>query len=450
MKINPQKFFYHFYKTLFGFGLRFYYKKITVSGLDKIPLDKPIITASNHPTGLMDVFLASHHIKRQIKFTAAGSLFKDKLQAAFLTSVGTIPVYRRKDSPGEQDKNVESFEHCFQELESGGAIGFYPEGTSHPEPWINPIKTGAARIALQAEERNNFELDLLAIPIGINSTRPGKFRSSVFVNIGEPIVIKKYQQEYQQDQVEAVNHLTAEIQQGMEACAFHIKDDALINIFEALKTVGTNGINIPLKNAIEKIHKIIKVLQQKDAEKIYSMKVETSNKLDLISQELRDLKNQMQTLGITGYPIPGMKMVLKLKALFFILILGLPIVVPSILVNFLPFLLAKKLGKKLAGKDLSLIPAGRLMMGTVIFLVFNLLLMIILGVTIGFLKAIIICTFLIFGGYLTLWYWDAIKGCFEIIRKIWLWLTKKNDLLNLNKQRLILLDEINKITSQIN
>ena len=450
MKINPQKFFYHFYKTLFGFGLRIYYKKITVSGLDKIPFDKPIITASNHPTGLMDVFLASHHIKRQIKFTAAGSLFKDKLQAAFLASVGTIPVYRRKDSPGEQDKNVESFEHCFQHLESGGAIGFYPEGTSHPEPWINPIKTGAARIALQAEYRNNLELDLLVIPIGINSTRPGKFRSSVFVNIGDPIVIKKFQKEYQQDQVEAVNHLTSEIQQGMKACAFHIKDDALINIFEALKTVGINGINIPLKNETEKIYRIIKVLHQKETDRNDSKQSETSQKLDLISQELFDLKNQMQALDITGYPFPGMRMVLKFMALFFASILGLPIVVPTIIVNFLPFLVAKKLGKKLAGKDLSLIPAGRFMMGTVIFLVFNLLLFIILGASIGFLRAILINIFLIFGGYLTLWYWDAIKVCCDIIRKIFYWLTKKNDILDLNKQRQKLLYEINKITSQIN
>ena len=61
-----------------------------------------------------------------------------------------------------------------------------------------------------------------------------------------------------------------------------------------------------------------------------------------------------------------------------------------------------------------------------------------------------IITFLIFGGYLTLWYWDAIKGCSEIIRKILLWLTTKNDIMDLNKQRQLLLNEINKITSQIN
>jgi 1-acyl-sn-glycerol-3-phosphate acyltransferase len=451
MKINLQKFFYHFYKTLFGLGLRTYYKKIIVIGLDNIPKDKPIITTSNHPTGLMDVFLASHYIKRQIKFTAAGTLFKDKFQAAFLTSAGTIPVYRRKDSPGEQDKNIESFEHCFQELESGGAIGFYPEGTSHPEPWVNSIKTGAARVALQAEERNNFELNLSVIPIGINSLYPGKFRSSVFVNIGESIAVKRYQETYQQDPVKAVNHLTAEIQQRMETCAFHIQHDSLMNIFEAFKTIGIDEIKLPEKNVkseTEKIYRIIKTLQEKFDDKEIGENGEqyaSSKRLKSISQDLNDLDNQMQEFGIAGHPYQGIKTVLKFKALLIVLIIGLPILVPSILINILPFLFSKNLGKKLAGKDVTLIPAGRLMMGTVIFLIFYLLLFIILGATIGFLKAMLFCAFLTVCGYLTLWYWEVLDGLVNATQKILYWFTNKTEILDLSTQRKLLLDEIYKL-----
>jgi 1-acyl-sn-glycerol-3-phosphate acyltransferase len=149
MKKVTERFIYYLFRNLITIGLRVYYKEVTVSGLEKFPVNNPVMTVSNHPTGLMDVFLVLYHIKKQIKFTAAGSLFKDKLQATFLTSAGAIPLYRQKDTPDEMDKNVDSFENCFQELETGGAIGFYPEGTSHPEPWVNPIKTGAARIALQ-------------------------------------------------------------------------------------------------------------------------------------------------------------------------------------------------------------------------------------------------------------------------------------------------------------
>ena len=451
MNVNLEKFFYHFYKTLFSLGLRIYYRKITVAGLDKIPLNEPIITASNHPTGLMDVFLASHHITRQIKFTAAGALFRDKLQAAFLTSVGTIPVYRRKDSPGEQDKNVASFEHCFRELESGGAIGFYPEGTSHPEPWVNPIKTGTARVALQAEDRNDFGLNLSIVPLGINSLHPGKFRSSVFVNIGDPIEVKKYQQAYQQDSMEAVSSLTAEIQQGMETCTFHIQDDSVMNIFDSLKVVGVIGINLPgknIKSEPEKIYRLIKAWQEKfHIREINKDRVEDDSlkKIGSISKSLNDIKKRMQTYGIVGYPFQGSKTVLRFIVLVLILILGLPIILPSVLINIFLVTLSKNLGKKLAGKDFSLIPAGRLMMGTVIFLLFYLLFFIMLIFFVGLLKTLAISTFFIIGGYLSLWYWEAIKGFGDTWRKIFLWLMEKEVMRNLIQERDDVIELINSL-----
>lgn len=448
MKKFHEKFFYHFYKTLFSVGLRIYYKKITVSGFEKLPLKRPIITASNHPTGLMDVFLASHHIKRQIKFTAAGALFKDKLQAAFLTSVGTIPVYRRKDSPGEQDKNIESFELCFQELESGGAIGFYPEGTSHPEPWINSIKTGTARVALQAEDRNNFELDLSIVPIGINSLYPGKFRGSVFVNIGDPIAVKDHQHAYRQDSVEAVQNLTADIQRGMQLCAFHIQNNSLIKIFEGLKTIGVDEIKLKdtkAKNNLEQIYLITKNLEAKvNNEEDYDSENGTTLKaLNSICRDLSDLENQMTEFKITGHPLQGIKTGVQYIGLFLILISGIPIIIPAIVANMLPFILSKNVGSKLAGKDLSLIPAARLMMGTVIFLLFYLLLSIILSSFIGILKALILIVFFIIGGYLSLWYWEAFKEFGNIFRKMYLWFKNKDKIKDLIEKRNDFINRIN-------
>ncbi len=444
MKKFQEFFFYHFYKTLFGLGLRIYYKNISVSGLDKIPLDQPIITTSNHPTGLMDVLLASYFIKRQIKFTAAGALFKDRLQAAFLTSVGTIPVYRRKDSPDEQDKNVESFEYCFQELESGGAIGFYPEGTSHPEPWVNPIKTGAARVALQAEERNNFRLSLLIIPIGINSLYPGKFRGSVLVNIGDPIEVKKYQAAYQQDAVEAVKSLTAEIQRGMEACTFHLQNKIMLDIFDILKTVGVEEIKLgdeKITNNTEKIYLISKKLEQESVD-IKDSKGKASARLNSLSRDLSDFKNRMQKLNLVGHPFQGIRTVVKFISLLLILILSFPLVMPFTIADILPSILSKNLGRKLAGKDISLIPAGRLMMGTVIFILFYLFVFIVLGLIFNFLAALVICFTLIIGGYLTLWYWEALKGFTDAFKKILLWLTKRKEIQDLIERRSVLFNEL--------
>jgi 1-acyl-sn-glycerol-3-phosphate acyltransferase len=298
MKMITERFLYHFFRYLVSIGLRFYYKDIKVIGLDKFPRDNPIITASNHPTGLMDVFLVLYHVKKQIKFTAAGGLFKNKLQAAFLTSAGAIPLYRRKDTPNEMDKNVESFENCYQELESCGAIGFYPEGTSHPEPWVNQIKTGAARLA--------------------------SFRGSVFVKFGNPISLKKYNDPYRKNSVEAVEQLTAEIQKEMESCTFHIKNNTLLNLIEDIKIIGFDELKLDYQNPNSRAAKyyfITKILEDKIA---WNGKKTAITKLNSLANKTSELKQQIQQLGLTGHPFKGIITIVRFFYLFIISLLGLP------------------------------------------------------------------------------------------------------------------------------
>ena len=440
MRKPGERFFYHLFKSLFSLGLRIYYKNISCSGVKNVEIDSPIVTASNHPTGLMDVFLSGYFIKRQVKFTAAGALFNNKLQAAFLTIVGTIPVYRRKDTPGEMDKNVDSFEHCFQELEAGGAIGFYPEGTSHPEPWVNPIKTGAARVALQAEDRNDFTLNLKLVPIGINSLYPGVFRGSAFVNIGKPISSKKYKDLYRENSYAAAEKLTTEIQQAMEACTFHVTDNLLLNFIEDLKIIGFHEIKVKDQKASGKAAKFYSIT------KALEHKVNHENKsFEKIAPKASELKSNLQKHGIKNQPFEGITTVFKFISLFLLSLIGLPAAIVGTIANILPFISAKKLGRKLAGKDISLIPAARLMMGVVIFLLYHLLLFIIAGCFIGFDKSIVISLLFLLCGYLTLWYWEALKALILISRKIYLWITDKKTVNELLEQREEIISELNEL-----
>ena len=445
MKKVTGSFYYRIFKNVFSIGLRVYYKNISVSGFEKFPVNNPVMTVSNHPTGLMDVFLAAYHVKRQIKFTAAGGLFKDKLQAAFLTNLGAIPLYRHKDTPDEMDKNMDSFENCFQELENGGAIGFYPEGTSHPEPWVNPIKTGAARIALQAEERNNFNLDLIIVPIGINSLNPGAFRDSAFVKFGNPISLKKYQTSYKNNAVEAVDKLTAEIRKEMESCTFHITHDSLLNLFDDFQIVGLDDIkrdNKSLNNKVEKFYSIIKILQDKISQNENTLKIEKINSLE---NKTSDLKQKMQKFALIDHPFSGIKSILRFFYSFIISLLGFPVVLVATLVNILPFIAAKKLGRKIAGKDISLIPAARLMAGVVIYLLYYLFFFIIVGINTGIINSIVISSSLIVGGYLTLWYWEVLKSLSMVSKKIYYWLTNRKIINELIALRVKILNDLNNL-----
>lgn len=440
-----ERFLYHFFRYLVRIGLRFYYQDITVMGLDKFPRDNPIITASNHPTGLMDVFLVLYHVKRQIKFTAAGGLFKNKLQAAFLTSAGAIPLYRRKDTPHEMDKNVESFQNYYQELEGCGAIGFYPEGTSHPEPWVNQIKTGTARIAMQAEDRNNFNLNLKVVPIGINSLKPGGFRGSVFVKFGNPISLKKYKDLYRKNSAEAVEQLTAEIQKEMESCTFHIKNNTLLNLIEDIKIIGFDEFKLDYKNLNSRAAKyyfITKILKDKIA---WNGKITAISKLNSLANKTSELKQQMQQLGLTGHPFKGIIIIIRFFYLFIISLLGLPFALMAAFGNVLPFILAKNFGRKIAGKDISLIPAARLMSGLVIYFIYYSVLFVFMGIFVNISISFAISLFLLGGGYLTLWYWEILKSFIIVSRKIYYWLTDKKMMSELIRLREKIFIELNSL-----
>ncbi len=445
MKMITEGFYYHIFRNLFGIGLRVYYKKISVSGLEKFPTKNPVMTVSNHPTGLMDVFLAGYHIRRQIKFTAAGGLFKDKLQAAFLTRVGVIPLYRHKDTPDEMDKNVESFESCFKELESGGAIGFYPEGTSHPEPRVNPIKTGAARIALQAEERNDFNLNLQIVPIGINSLKPGVFRQTVFVKFGDPILLKKYRSSYKINPKQTVERLTAEIQKEMERCTFHIALDPLLHLFNAFQIIGLDDIkpgNPNLNNKVEKIFSLIKILENKIGRDEQAFK---DNKIKSLANTSVELIQKMQASALIDHPFNGIKTVVKFLYSFLVSLIGFPLALAAMLANILPFIAAKNLGRKIAGKDISLIPAARLMSGVVIYLFYYMFLFIIIGLITGIINSIVICSALLVGGYLALWYLEAVKTFSIVSKKIYYRFTKRQMINELVSMRAKIINDINRL-----
>ena len=69
----------------------------------------------------------------------------------------------------------------------GGAIAIFPEGTTHSEPRLKELKTGAARIALgcSADECP----DIVIVPTAIFYTAKQSFRSNALVYFGDGIPV---------------------------------------------------------------------------------------------------------------------------------------------------------------------------------------------------------------------------------------------------------------------
>jgi 1-acyl-sn-glycerol-3-phosphate acyltransferase len=101
---------------------------------------------------------------RRIRFLAKSTLWGNPFGRLAMDAFECLKVYRHQDLAGDaagtataagslsaaRDRNEEAFAHCRAELASGAELALYPEGTSHSEPRLKPLKSGAARLALSA------------------------------------------------------------------------------------------------------------------------------------------------------------------------------------------------------------------------------------------------------------------------------------------------------------
>jgi 1-acyl-sn-glycerol-3-phosphate acyltransferase len=166
--------------------MRIYFRRVEVVGLDNVPLTTPVIFVLNHPNALVDPGFLLGLAPRRVSFLAKAPLFRMPILSFFVRAVEAIPVYRRQDDDGDVSKNEETFAAARRLLASGGTIGICPEGVSHNEPRLRPIKTGAARIALAALSTGEVN-KLQIVPAGLYYTSKTKFRSSVLLYFGKPV-----------------------------------------------------------------------------------------------------------------------------------------------------------------------------------------------------------------------------------------------------------------------
>jgi 1-acyl-sn-glycerol-3-phosphate acyltransferase len=186
---------------------KFFFKTISVRNKEIIPQDGPLMILANHPSTFMDPIVITTILNRDVYYLAKGELFKSRLSRWILPKLNMIPVYRKQDDPKQMEKNKDTFEKCFEHLEKGGAILMFPEGTSITERKLRPIKTGASRIVLGAEERNQFNLGIKVITIGLNYDNPHRFNQQLYINIEQPIAAAFYKDQYLSDNFKACENL---------------------------------------------------------------------------------------------------------------------------------------------------------------------------------------------------------------------------------------------------
>ena len=162
----------------------FVYYRVRYAG-DPVPPRGPVLLVANHPNSLFDPILVMAAARRPVRVLAKAPLFADFKTAWFVKAGGAIPVYRRSDDPAQMDKNEDAFRAVYDALAGGSAVGIFPEGLSHSEPSMAPLKTGAARMALGGAKLTGAAFPV--VPVGLLLASKDEFRSEALVLTGPKV-----------------------------------------------------------------------------------------------------------------------------------------------------------------------------------------------------------------------------------------------------------------------
>ncbi len=222
-------------RRLSRIALGWYYRRVEVVGGEHISSDGPLLVVANHPNALMDSMLVATAMPRRLTFTGKATLFENPFLRWFLSAVGMVPLRRVSDElkqrgqsgrDADPRRNAEAFRAIVGALREGRAVLIFPEGKSHDDPAIAPLKTGAARLALQAVGEGVGALSIL--PIGLVFEDKAEPRTRVLVEIGSAFAVRDWLDADRRVEEGRVDRLTAEIDRRLRALTlnFATLDDA--------------------------------------------------------------------------------------------------------------------------------------------------------------------------------------------------------------------------------
>ncbi|MDF2438653.1 MAG: hypothetical protein K0Q95_3029 [Bacteroidota bacterium] len=413
---------YGILKLLMRGTTQVFFRSITVKNKEAVPGSGPVIILANHPSTFMDPIVIASTINRKVYFLGKGELFRGPLAKWLLPKLNIIPVYRKQDDPSLMNKNADTFNKCFEHLENGGAILIFPEGVSITERKLKPIKTGAARIALGAEARNNFKLGVKIVNIGLNYADPHKFNRDLFINIENPLEVSDYAGKYIQNDFSAAEELTEDIRKQLENVVISIQDvrtDEFVKDIETLyrydlkKARGISGTDTAVEFAItQNIIKAVDHYSETEPQFVESMR-----------SRIRSYLNNLRELNLHDEDISRNKnnksfLLPNLNALLF-LIVGFPIYVYGLINNFIPFEIPGLLAGKIA-KSKDFRGAIGMVLGMFTFLIFHSIqIFLVHHFFHNTLITVIYAISLPLSGFFTYYYWHT----FDQIKAKWLLLS---------------------------
>ncbi len=369
-------------KSLFYSILRPYVDLVTktyfrtkVHNIKNVPKDDIIIYAPNHQNALMDALAILATVHTEPVFLARADIFKKKAIEKILTFLRILPIYRIRDGKESLGNNDAIFRKTIDVLKNKNGLVILPEGNHAGIRRLRTLKKGISRIVFEAEEANDFKLDIKIVPVGLDWTNYINFRSRLFVNFGEPISISEYYEEYKKNPPRGMNLLRERVAKELKKYMIHIENDEHYDMFDQIRYIY-----------LPKMIKKMGFKRSKQPNQFYAQK-EIINKLDQFvkekPEEAKELSKKttryaelIKKLNFRHW-VAQKPIYSSLGILFqsLIMILSLPLYLVGGIVNYLPYKVPVWVTKKI--KDPQFVSSVRNVAALIIFFIYYLILIVV-------------------------------------------------------------------------
>ncbi|MED5382109.1 MAG: 1-acyl-sn-glycerol-3-phosphate acyltransferase [Verrucomicrobiota bacterium] len=326
--------------------IRFYYPVIRVTNAERLPCEGATLYIANHPNSLIDPVLIGITTQRPVRFMAKAPLFKGRVLGALMRSVGMIPAYRASDDRSSVRRNVESLGVAAENLAKGLPMGIFPEGKSHDLTHVEQVKTGAARIAQQAVELAG-DKPVWIVPLGINYEEKPRFRSRVWVAVGETVDATAWFAEHAGNEKQAMRQLTLALDERLKAVVVHLDDARWEPLLDDLEWLA------PVYASADKVRAVSRVQRRKNiAEAINYFESKDPERAEGVTARVAAHHEALGQAGVRiSSPVfqhTGMALFLRMALKFWRVLFGVPALVGTLL-HLVPFTLVRLIAPRFEG-----------------------------------------------------------------------------------------------------
>ena len=348
-KVKKPGFFYNMFKWYIRFlHNQIYYKKTYQVHTEAIPADgTPCLIVSNYQNCMNDPLgLVISFLDRKLHVITRADVFQvSPIADKFLRAIGLLPAFRLDyEGEGALSKNAETFRASEQALIDGKTVLMYPEAGHQDKHWLGTFSFGYTKMAFEAAELGNFEKEVFILPACNHYSHYFGMRNRMLVKFGTPISIQPYYELYKTKPRTAQREVNKLVREQISNLMLDIRD---LDNYDAIDFIRTTyGVDYAKKRGVNPDDLPNRLLSDKGlVAKLAEAKETDDAGMNVLYQDARDLKQGIETLGITDGHLKGSVNPITLGFKLLLLLMLLPLWIfswwPSMLVYWIPMSIFK-------------------------------------------------------------------------------------------------------------